>query len=95
LLAAGLVVVDNSTAHTAIVNKLDSSVGGGAAGGSLSAAGLSGTLDSFFTIHAALGFILVLVALVLTALANAVALAAGGTARPSVPPAPPPGGVTG
>ncbi|HEX4579128.1 MAG TPA: hypothetical protein VH498_03910 [Candidatus Dormibacteraeota bacterium] len=95
LLAAGLVVVDNATAHTAIVNKLDSSVGDGAAGGSMSAAGLSGTVDSFFTIHAALGFILVLIALLLAALANGVALALGVTARPSVPPAPPPASVTG
>jgi hypothetical protein len=74
LLAAILAVVNTSTAHTAIVNKLNSSVGGGA-GGSLSAAGLgNGTIDSFFNIHAALGFTLILIALGFAVLANLVAL---------------------
>ncbi|MEO8898866.1 MAG: hypothetical protein ABI352_08820 [Candidatus Dormibacter sp.] len=73
LLAAILVVVSNSTAHAAIVNKLDSS---GAANGSLQSAGLGGAVDTFFNIHAALGFILVLIALGFTVLANAVALLA-------------------
>jgi hypothetical protein len=71
LLAAILVVVDNSTAHSAIVSKLNSS---GAANGSLQSAGLGGAVDTFFNIHAALGFTLVLIALGLTLLANAVAL---------------------
>jgi hypothetical protein len=71
LLAAVLVIVNNSTAHAAIVNKLDSS---SAANGSLQSAGLGGAIDAFFNIHAALGFTLILVALGLTVVANAVAL---------------------
>jgi hypothetical protein len=71
LLATVLAVVNNSTAHSAIVNKLDSS---GAANGSLQSAGLGGAIDAFFNIHAALGFTLILIALGLTVLANAVAL---------------------
>lgn len=88
LLAAILVVVNNSTAHTAVVNKLDSSLGGGA-GGSLSSAGLgSATIDSFFNIHAGLGFLLILIALAFALLANLVALVVESGLRLTAAPAP-------
>jgi hypothetical protein len=108
LLAIVLVLVNNSTAHSAIVDKLNSSASGGA-GGSLPSAALGGTIDSFFTVHAALGFTLILVALGLAVVANLVAVFAdlrltaagspggvppseGGAPGPVFPPALPPTG---
>jgi hypothetical protein len=94
LVAAVLIVINNSTVHTPILNKLTSS-GGGA---SISSLGLTGGLglESFFSIHAAIGFILILVALFLALAANAVDLTLGSrlrltTAGPDWR-APPPGG---
>ncbi|HEY8756399.1 MAG TPA: hypothetical protein VIN65_08650 [Candidatus Dormibacteraeota bacterium] len=92
LVAAGLIVINNASVHTPILNKLTSSGGGS----SLSGLGIAGGLDSFFSIHAAIGFILVLVALVLALAANVVDLAQGSrlrltTAGPDWR-APPPGG---
>jgi hypothetical protein len=95
LLAAVLVILNNSTAHAAIVNKITSSAGGT---GSLSSSGLGGTIDSFFSVHAALGFTLILIALGFAVLANLVALVVGSGMRLTTvgpqPGAPPPGGVT-
>jgi hypothetical protein len=95
LLAMALVLINNATAHSAIVNKLTSSAGGT---GALSASGLSGTFDSFFNIHAALGFTLILIALGLGALANLVAVLVGSGLRlttlgPQTGAPPPPGGI--
>jgi hypothetical protein len=94
LVAAVLIVINNSTVHTPILNKLTSS-GGGA---SISSLGLTGGLglENFFSIHAAIGFILVLIALVLALAANGVDAALGSrlrlaTAEPDWR-APPPGG---
>jgi hypothetical protein len=79
LVAAGLIVINNASVHTPILNKLTSSGGGS----SISSLGLTGGLglDSFFSIHAAIGFILVLVALVLALAANVVDLAQGSRLR--------------
>jgi hypothetical protein len=92
LVAAGLIVINNASVHTPILNKLTSSGGGS----SLSGLGIAGGLDNFFSIHAAIGFILVLVALVLALAANVVDLAQGSRLRLSTGGsdwrAPPPGG---
>lgn len=91
LAAAVLIVINNSTVHTPILNKLTSS-GGGA---SLSGLGIAGGLDSFFSIHAAIGFWLVLLALLLAIAANIAALALSSRLRLSIGEpgrgAPPPG----
>jgi hypothetical protein len=83
LVAGVLILVDNSTVHTPIINKLSSS------GGSNSLAQLgAGSISAFFDVHAALGFTLVLVALVLAILVNAGGAAA--VLRPATGAAPPP-----
>lgn len=68
LLAAVLLVIDNSTVSTTIINKLATS-----SGGSLSQIGISGGLGGFFNIHAAIGFWLALLALLLAVAANGAA----------------------
>lgn len=75
--AGVLLIVNNATVHTQIINKLTQ----GSGGSSLSSLGISGAADQFFNIHAALGFYLVLVALLLALLVNAVAAAAGSGLR--------------
>jgi hypothetical protein len=77
LVAAVLVVLNNSSTHDAIVKKITSSSSGS---GSLSSLGVSGGLDTFFNIHAALGFTLILVALGLAFLVNLLAIFTAGTA---------------
>jgi hypothetical protein len=89
LVAAVLIILANSAVHTPIVDKLTASAGG------LPLSNLgSGALGvaSFLNIHPALGFWLVLAALVLAVAANAVTIAVT-SRQPSVPPAPryPPG----
>jgi hypothetical protein len=94
LVAAVLIVINNAMVHTPILSKLTSSAGGASA----PSLGLTGGLGlvNFFSIHAAIGFILVLVALVLALAANAVELARGSGLRLSSGAsdwrAPPPGG---
>ena len=83
LLAAVLVLVDNSTVHTTIINKLSSSGGSN----SLSQLGV-GSVSAFFDVHASIGFTLVLVALVLAILVNAAGAAT--VMRPTAGAAPPP-----
>lgn len=68
VIAGVLLVINNATVHTQIINKLTQ----GSSGSSLSSLGISGGADQFFNIHAALGFFLVLVALVLALLVNLV-----------------------
>jgi hypothetical protein len=79
LVAAVLIVINNSTVHTPILNKLTSSAGGA----SISSLGLTGGLglENFFSIHAAIGFILILVALFLALAANVVDLTLGSSLR--------------
>jgi hypothetical protein len=77
LVAAVLIVINNSTVHTPILNKLTSSAGGS----SLSSLGIAGGLESFFSIHAAIGFLLVLIALLLAVAVNVAALALGSRLR--------------
>ena len=84
LLAAVLILVDNSTVHTPIINKLSSSGGSN----SLSQLG-AGSVSAFFDVHAALGFTLVLVALVLAILVNAAGAAAVMRPTAGAAPAPP------
>jgi hypothetical protein len=77
LVAGVLLIVDNATVHTQIVSKLTQ----GSGDSSLSSLGISGAADQFFDIHAALGFFLVLVALILAFLVNAAAAAMGSGLR--------------
>jgi hypothetical protein len=86
LLAFILVLVNNSTAHNAISNKLTSS--GSGSSGSLGSLGI-GSIDTFFNIHAALGVTLALIALGLAFAANAIAFGLG--LRPATGTPPPPG----
>ena len=92
LAAAVLLVINNSTVHTPILDKLTSS--GGAS--SLSSLGIAGGLETFFSIHAAIGFLLVLIALLLALAVNVAALALGSRLRLTTGGddwrAPPPGG---
>lgn len=99
LVAGVLVIVNNSTVHGAIQNKLNSSNSGGS--GSLSSLGIT-SIDTFFSIHAAIGFTLVLLALGLAFVVNVAGLAltlaparGGGAAPPpptwEPPPQAPPG----
>jgi hypothetical protein len=84
LVAAVLIILATSAVHTPIVNKLTASAGG------LSLSNLgSGALGvaSFLNIHPAIGFWLVLAALVLAVVANAVTIAA--TSRRLAVPLPP------
>lgn len=81
LVAAVLVIVNNSSVHTAIIDRLSASGGSS----SLSQLGISGGVGAFFDIHAAIGFTLILVALFAALLVNA-AGAMAGLRLTSVPP---------
>ena len=83
LLAGILILIENSTVHTTILNKLSSSGGSN----SLSQLG-AGSVSAFFDVHAALGFTLVLLALLLAIIVNAAAAVT--VMRPSAGPTPPP-----
>ena len=92
LVAAVVIIINNSAVHTPILNKLTSG-----SGNSLSSLGIAGGVESFFTIHAAIGFTLVLIALFLALAVNVAALALGSRLRLTVagsgggaPPAGPP-----
>ena len=74
LVAGVLVIVNNSNVHGVILNKITAS---GSNGQSLASLGVSGGLDSFFNIHAAIGFWLILAALALALVVNAAAVIAG------------------
>jgi hypothetical protein len=92
LIAALLIILNNASVHTPILNKLTSS-----SGTSLSSLGLSGGVDAFFNVHAALGFTLVMVGLLLALAVNVVALMLGSSLRlttAAVPPPPPAAGTT-
>ena len=91
LLAAVLVLVNNSTVHTPIFNKLSSSSGSN----SLAQFG-GGSLETFFSVHASIGFTLVLIALLLALLVNAAGAATAmglklSSASPAAPGEPPGG----
>ena len=86
LVAAVLVAVNNAGVHTPILSRL--SAGGG---NTLSSLGVTGGIETFFNIHAAIGFTLVLLALAVAVAVNAVALAMGSAVRLNTLPAPPPG----
>lgn len=93
VVALVLVIINNGSVHSAIASKLDSSSGGG----SLASAGIGASVDSFFTIHAAIGFTLVLVALGMAIAVNALGLMTGLGVRLRLsragPPEPQPAGV--
>ncbi|MBJ7609924.1 MAG: hypothetical protein JF887_10925 [Candidatus Dormibacteraeota bacterium] len=99
LLALVMVLANNSAVHGTIVAKLNAS-----GGGALSSTGFSGALDSFINIHPAIGFTLILLALVMAIVVNGAALLLGSglrltgavagaapTSPGMAPPAPPPG----
>lgn len=92
LLAAVLIAVNDTNVHTPILSRL--SAGGG---NNLASLGITGSLDTFFNIHAGIGFTLAMLALVLAVAVNVVALVMGSGLRvtrlaesPGEPPPPPP-----
>jgi hypothetical protein len=89
LVAAVLLIINDGTVSTPIINKLTAS-----SGGSLSQIGISGGLGGFFNIHAAIGFWLALVALVVAVVVNGAAiLLARGVLPTTTPSGGPPGGL--
>jgi hypothetical protein len=86
LAAAVLVAVNNAGVHTPILSRLSAG-----RGDTFSSLGVTGRIETFFNIHAAIGFTLVLLALAVAVAVNAVALAMGSAARLDALPASPPG----
>ncbi|MGH7721399.1 MAG: hypothetical protein ACRENL_01010 [Candidatus Dormibacteria bacterium] len=77
LVAAALIIIDNLAVHTPIISQLTASSGSSLS--NLSSLGITGGLglESFFNIHAAIGFLLVLIALLLALGVNVAALVLG------------------
>ncbi|MBJ7594608.1 MAG: hypothetical protein JF886_07040 [Candidatus Dormibacteraeota bacterium] len=80
LAAAILVVVSNSTAHNAVSEKITELANRSSGSSSLGLQGVGG-VGSFFNIHAAIGFTLILIALLLAVVVNAAGLIAGSGLR--------------
>jgi hypothetical protein len=80
LVAAILVIANNSAAHNAVSDRITALVNKSSGSTNVNLQGLGG-VGSFFNIHAAIGFTLILIALFLTIVVNAVGLMAGSGLR--------------
>jgi hypothetical protein len=94
LIAALLVAVNNSSVHGTVLDSITKDLTR-QGGSSLSDLGVSASVGSFFDVHAAIGFTLILVALLLAVAVNAAALVplsrpapATGSGSPAAPPGP-------
>jgi hypothetical protein len=88
LVAAILVIANNSVVHGAVSDKITALANKSGGSSDLSLQGLGG-VGSFFNIHAAIGFTLILIALFAAVVVNAAGWVAGSSLRltPAAPPA--------